>query len=123
MGRLAGPKRHFPKVREAREALAERAKEILEQYLKVVTAASAAGDYEVATKSLQWLMEHMPSEEGDAMIDVSIDKVKQVEGGGGPSINIGFALGGIPASQHGLALPAVIEVTPDDNDEDDSSND
>lgn len=90
---------YFPHVKEAREALRDKALKILEDYLSVVKAAQDAGDYEVASKSLQWLMEHMPEEEGQKMIEASIDKPKQVEGAKAPVIQIGFAIGGISAPQ------------------------
>lgn len=85
----------FPKVAQAREALKERAIEVLETYLAVIAEARAAGEFDVATRSLQWLMEHMPSaDDGVKIIDQSIDKPK-IEAPSGPSINIGFALGGM----------------------------
>lgn len=98
---------YFPRVQEAREALAEKAKMILEDYLKVVKAAQDAGDYEVAAKSLQWLMEHMPtSPEEMGMLDASIDKAKPVEQTlKTPTINIGIRLGG--DGQKTLPEPAI----------------
>lgn len=103
----------FPRVREAREALRQRAMEILESYLAVITEARAAGDFETATKSLQWLLEHMPEEEGQRIVDISVDKPKQVEATKGPTIQIGFALGGIAAPK----LLPIIDVTPEAVDE------
>lgn len=103
------PREMFPKVREAREALKERAIEILESYIAVIGEARAAGNVEVATKSLQWLMEHMPAEDGESLVDASIDKTKQTEQKTGPVINIGLALGGMP-SQNALPAPTIIEI-------------
>lgn len=100
---------YFPRVKEAREALRDRAIEILESYIAVIAEARAAGDFESATKSLQWLIEHMPEEDGSHMVDISIDKPKQVEAGKGPTIQIGFALGGLGNQK---TLPAAIDVTP-----------
>lgn len=94
---------HFPKVKEAREALAAKALDILEEYVKVVKAAAAAGNYEVATKSLQWLMEHLPETDGYRMLEGSVDKQETKAAIGPPAINIGFALGGIPSTQAYLA--------------------
>lgn len=114
VGTLKGHTRvYFPKVKEAREALREKALEILEEYVQVVKAASAAGHYEVAAQSLQWLMEHMPEEAGEKMIETSVDKPKQIDASKGPSINIGFAIGGMPKT---AALPPVEVVELDDED-------
>lgn len=99
---------YFPKVRQAREALAEKAKDILQQYLDVIQDARDAGNVEVAAESLQWLMEHMPEVENERMIDVHIDRQALEKAPVGPSINIGFQLGGMPALNGGL--PAVVEV-------------
>src|SRR5690348_11991394 len=75
-------KQLFSKVRAARELLRERASEILEQYLAVVAEAQAAGEYEVAAKSLQWLIEHMPKEDdGSTIVERSVDKEQpQIQG-------------------------------------------
>lgn len=101
-----GAKRvYFPKVKEAREALRDKALGILEDYLAVVKAAQNAGDYKVATESLQWLMEHMPEEEGEKMIAASIDIPKNIEGAKAPVIQIGFAIGGVTKE-----LPPAVDV-------------
>jgi hypothetical protein len=102
-------KRIFPKVQAAREILRERAMEILEAYLATIAEARAAGDFEVATKCLQFLMEHMPEEEGVRLLDISVDRPREVESKGGPAINIGIALGGMNQPKE---LPAVIDVQP-----------
>lgn len=87
---------YFSKVKEAREVLKERAREILDNYLATIQDARLAGDFETASKGFQWLMEHMPEEEGSRMVDISIDKPKQVEGSkAGPIVQIGFKLGGM----------------------------
>lgn len=90
-------KQLFSKVRAARELLRERANEILQQYLAVVAEAQAAGEYEVAAKSLQWLIEHMPSDtEGTRVVDRSIDakEAPQAQLPAGPAIQIGIQVGG-----------------------------
>jgi len=110
---------YFPRVQEAREALAAKAVDILEAYVKVVKEAAAAGDYEVATKSLQWLMEHMPQEQLGGMIDVGIDKPKVTVGSVGPAINIGFAIGGI--TKPPLELPPAEVIDAEDEDDVDES--
>lgn len=105
------PSRHyFPKIKEAREALKGRALEIYDLYMRNIQDAMAEGEHEVAAKSLQWLMEHMPtSEEGETMIDSSIDKVKQVDAGPkGPTIQlIGISLGGTKVND---ALAPIVDV-------------
>lgn len=104
---------YFPKVREARQKLAEKAQEILEEYLLNIQAAKLKGDHETALKGLQWLIEHMPDEEGESMVNSSIDKAKEKQiGGGGPTIQIGFQLGGITTPPKALPDPEVIDVKP-----------
>lgn len=98
---------YFPKVRQAREALREKALDILETYIDTIKAAQAAGDYDVATKSLQWLMEHMPQEQEDRMLDVSIDKHGPADKRAVPAINIGFQIGGVKSE-----IIDVTDVTP-----------
>lgn len=88
------PKRlFFPKVKEAREALRERALDLLNKYETIIDLAIAKGDFEVAGEHVQWLLEHMPAEDGDRLIDPSAATVKEVASGPvGPSIQIGIAL-------------------------------
>ena len=112
-GAPRGKREYFPKVREAREVLRERAIEILETYIAVIGEARKAGDHETATKSLQWLIEHMPEEDGERMIEGSVDKPKQIEGNVGPQINIGFALGGLNQPKELPPAVEVIDVTPE----------
>ena len=93
---------YFSKVRVARELLREKADELLKQYMLVVDEARASGDYETAAKALQWLIDHMPEEDGVRIIDQSVDKkqepVQQQQTG--PQIRIGIAVGGL--GQHSL---------------------
>lgn len=90
-----GSKRvYFPKVKEARELLREKATEILNKYEVLIDAAIAAEDYVVASHALEFLMEHMPDEAGVRMIESKVD-VKAIEAPKGPVVNIGFAIGGI----------------------------
>ena len=94
-------------VKRAREALKARANEILERYLKMIDLAVAAEDFETANKAFMFLIEHMPKDELEAIIDESAAKPKQVEKGyGGPVINIGVKVGGSAKE-----LPATIEVS------------
>lgn len=93
------PRGAFSKVRQAREALRERADELIDKYLQVVDFAIAKGDAESAYKALQWLLDHLPAEDdGSRVFDRSVDKVPPTSdsGSSAPAINIGIALGGIP---------------------------
>lgn len=110
------PKNPFPKVKEAREALKEKALELFEEYRDMIREAREKGDFETATKHIQWLIEHMPmDEDGNTMVDPSVDKPKPEAKPTGPSISIGFNLGGIDTPK-ALPLPEVkvIDVTPKD---------
>lgn len=110
------PKDFFPKVKEAREALRAKALELYELQVAIIREALVTGKVDVAAAANQWLIEHMPEEEGVRMIDASIDKPKQIEGQAGPQINIGFALGGMNAPKE-LPSVNVIDVTPEPKDE------
>lgn len=101
------PKEYFPRVKEAREALKAKALEIYELQVKIIMESLTAGDFETAAKANQWLLEHMPNEDGVTVIDSSAATPKQAEGHAGPSINIGFALGGVNTPK---ALPQAVEV-------------
>ena len=83
-------------VRKAKEALKAQAYEIYEEYRATIREARVAGKYEEALNAYKWLIDHIPSEEGERLIEGSSDKVKEVESGNkGPVINIGFKLGGV----------------------------
>ncbi len=89
---------YFTKVKVARDLLRAKAEEILNQYLDNIKKMQDLGDYAGAAKSLQWLIEHMPSEDdGTRAVDGSVDKsVQQVaEKPTGPAIQIGIQVGGI----------------------------
>jgi hypothetical protein len=107
------PRDPFPKVKEARDAARARALEILEGFVDTIKLAVAAGDYEAAMKSYQWLLEHMPEDEGTRVIDSSVDNKKQSEGPVGPQINIGFRISGVPIPEPAqiAAAPEVIEAS------------
>jgi hypothetical protein len=101
----------FPAVRKARELLKERAVEIYNQYVAVLKQSAEAGDYETAAKGYQFLIEHMPAEDGETMIDISVDKPRQVETKyTGPSVQIGIALGGIPETQKALVSSPTVTI-------------
>lgn len=100
---------YFPKVREAREALKAKALALFEKYEAIIDKAIAAGDLEVAATHVQWLIEHMPNEDGERMIDATAAKPKKLETAKtGPSIQIGIALGGMNKPK---TLPEVTEIT------------
>lgn len=99
------------RVKEAREALKEKSAEIVELLIETAIDAKAHGEFETAAKSLQWLLEHMPADEdGGKVIDSSVDKQAKIDPRKqvGPQIQIGFAIGGIPAAAGATKqLPAV----------------
>lgn len=101
--------RSFGSVRKARAALLARANELMDGYLDLIKKASEAGEYDVASKAYQYLFDHMPPEDGQRLLEQGIDKPKQVEGYRGPTIQIGFKLGGI--DQHTLP-ESIIEIEP-----------
>jgi hypothetical protein len=103
----------FSKVKEAREALKEQALELFNTYVLIINQAINDKDYETAHKATQWLIEHMPAEDGVRMIDSSASRPKESEQKSlGPAIQIGIALSGQPPRK---ALPPVevIDVTDD----------
>lgn len=118
MARPTGSKtQYFRKVKQAREALKEKALDILNEYLQVVADARAEGNHQLAADSLQWLMEHMPDDDGDTLLNPSVSR-KQLPAaeatGTGPKIQIGIALGGVTPPK---ALPQVTVVeSPNDED-------
>ena len=99
---LAPKRDYFPRVKEAREELRSKAKEIIDLYLENARNAMTAAEFEVASKALQFLIEHMPADEdGSKLVDTSVDKMpKQVEKkGGGNRIQIGLAIGDMPKNR------------------------
>jgi hypothetical protein len=101
------PRDSFPRVKEARELLRQKAAEILEKHMAIIEEARQKGEFEAALKASQWLIEHMPNEEGSTVIDSSAAKQKEVVAtNSGPIIQIGFKLGGMGEP----ALPIVKEV-------------
>lgn len=110
---VGGP--YFPSVRKAKAALRERAFELLDGYIAIIKQAAAQGDFETAAKGYQYLLEHMPEEEGERMLDISIDRPKQAEQKSGHTIQIGFQLGGIPYKE--LDTAVIDTKLVDDHDE------
>lgn len=107
MTRPVGPNRYFPRVKEAREALAAEAVDLYRLYRHIIQVALDAGDVETAMKATQWLIEHMPRDGKTSMVDASVDKPGVVEQKTGPSVNIGFALGGIGEAR---SLPPAVTI-------------
>lgn len=98
-------------VKKARQRLMERADEIIEKYLRMIDMSIAAGDFETANKAFQFLVEHMPKEDGESIITESAAKPKQVDTGHkGPIIQIGVKVGG---STKELPEPVTIDVIPE----------
>lgn len=113
-GRAKG---YFPKVAEARKLLTDEAADLYRMYKQIAVEALAAQDFAVAEKAIGFLLTHMPEdEETGTLLNTDIDKNKEpdIKGGGGPSIQIGLALGGMPAQK---ALPTVTVVTPSKDNE------
>lgn len=101
---------YFPRVKEAREALRARALDLFNKHMKLIDMAMAAGDFETANKALQFLEEHMPSQDGERMIEESVDKVSTEKLGSGPQVQIALVVGGLEPKQ--IASPEVITVEP-----------
>ena len=83
-------------------------------YMENAKKAQDAGDYETAAKQLQWLLEHMPSDEGVKVIDQSVDKKVIAEGpkNTGPMIQIGIQMGGTKKpAELPVARAEVIDVS------------
>jgi len=100
---------YFPKAKIAREELREKATELINLLIENAVEAKAAGEFETAAKSLQWLLEHMPSDDdGTKVIDTSVDKQAKTDSlPKGPNIQIGVAIGGIPQKAE---LPPATDV-------------
>ena len=71
------------------------------------------GKAEVANDAFQYLIEHMPKEDGQAIIDESAAKPKQIadDGPRGPVIQIGVKVGG--TEKPALPDSVVIDVKPE----------
>lgn len=100
----------FPRVKEAREALKEKAVQLFEEYMKLAQIAKAAGNLEVAEQILWKLIEHMPNEEGTRLIDPSGSKPREIESNRGPTIQIGIQLGNSKLAPKALTDGNTIDV-------------
>jgi hypothetical protein len=108
-------KTHFSSVKKAREALKERAAEILEAYLALAAQASADKDFETAADILWKLLDHTPEDEdGNRVLESSVSKQVNSKNQGqiGPAIQIGIQLGGIGTPIKELPSAEVIDVSP-----------
>lgn len=111
------------KVSSARELLRARAEELLEQFITNAKDAQAAGEYETAAKSLQWLLEHLPADDdGGRIVDRSVDKIDKADKDrfSGPRIQIGLAVGpvlGPGAEKKSLPATTIIDITEADSPE------
>lgn len=106
-------KDYFPKVREARAKLLEQADKLIAKYWDLINAAEEAGQFDVAMKHVQWLIEHTRDDDGKTIVSSSVDKEEGDgrKGKSGPTINLGFAIGGIPGTNRIAELnPVVIDV-------------
>ena len=105
----------FSNLKQARALLLERAREMVDFYIDNAKAASANGDFETASKAMQFLMERMRDEDGTTLVEQSVDKPKQAKQvSSGPSIQIGFKLGGVNDPK---TLPEVTISKPEDPEE------
>lgn len=101
------------KVKEAREAYKAKALQILELYHQNIKKLYQKGEHQAAAEAMQWFLEHAPKDEGITILDPSVDKTKGSDDSvnRGPTIQIGFALGGLfPAPAKTVELPPA-EVT------------
>lgn len=104
--------KHFPKIREARELLLAQAEELIQLKLKIIKDAMAIGQFDVANKAADYLLEHMPPDsKGISILAPSIDKsLPEGSGSKAPQIQIGIALGGITPSLPTVISSPVIDV-------------
>jgi hypothetical protein len=89
----------------------DEAEQLYEELKITIRLAAAKGEYEPALRAYMWLLEHLPAEDGQRMLDVSVDKNQVTDGGPkGPMIQIGIIQSGVPVPKE---LPAItIEATP-----------
>lgn len=104
----------FAALNKAREILREKSVELVNDYINLAKLAAADGKYEVAEK-IQWrLIEHIAAEDGSRIISASVDKPSDGDSRPtGPSINIGFQLGGFKSLDE-LPPAVIVEEFKDD---------
>jgi len=115
MSNELAPTRHFSSVKRAREALRQKAEAVLEKYMAAIDMAAASGKYEEALKAYQWLLDHVPAEDGERIFDGSSDKVTVVDNTPrGPLVQlVGIRLGGV-GNKKELPEADIIEVDAED---------
>lgn len=117
---IGGPS--FSSVRKAREAIRERAKELIDLQITIIKAALTNGDFETAAKANQFLLEHTTDEDDTPLLAPSVDKAKiESTGTKGPSIHIGgIIIGGLGEGAKSLPEPSieaqVVKVEPGNKD-------
>ncbi len=100
------------KVRAAREILRERAIELIESYISLAAEAKEAGKFDVASEILWKLIDHIPKEDLEGIIDAPSSKPVQVsDQENGPRIQIGIALGGLKTTKE-LPSTTTIDILP-----------
>ncbi len=87
--RSVGP---LSKVRAAREVLRERAVELIEAYISLAAEARAAGQFDVSSEILWKLIDHIPKDELQGIIDSPSSKPPELTQSTQPLIQIGIAL-------------------------------
>jgi hypothetical protein len=100
------PQQFFSSVKAARQVLRDKAQELLDEYRAMIKLAAASGKFDEALKAQQWLLDHIPADEGERVFDPSTDRPAPAEAqSSGPTIQIvGLAL----SPQHpALPEPAV----------------
>lgn len=105
------PQSPFSRLKEVRDALRGKAEELVASYLRNVELAEQAGNHEVALKSLQWLILHLPKDaDGAGLLDRSIDTQQQEQGqiDKTPRISIGIALGGVQKPKPALVAKSEV---------------
>lgn len=88
-------------VRVAREKLQARAGDYVDKHMAAVDLALASGDADVARKGAWEAIEKISARTADGQVERIVDAAES-NGPSGPRIQIGIALGGLPAP--GVAL-------------------
>lgn len=104
-GKLIGSK-----VKKVKQTLREHSEEIYQEYRQTIQLAVAAGQYEVAIKAHQHLLDHIADEDGESLLSPSVDKQKVDSGQKGPVIQIGLQIGGTVPAPKQLEEATVIDV-------------
>jgi hypothetical protein len=115
--------KQFGSVQRARQALRDRAHELLDKYINLATMAAASGDYETAAKIYKDILDHTPAEDGERIFEPSVDKKPaESQRGALPPVMVGVAIGGVnvpqlpahPQAQTTYLVPEILDADPDD---------